>query len=520
MKARKIIIPILVVTIASLGLLQSCKKSDFNINQNPNSPTDSTVTYNVLLAAAQQGTAYAVETDWGFLQNWLGYWARSGTYAANIQEETYQVTTNFQTNVWTDFYANTYNYEVMRQKSKQAGATFYEGVARMMKAHNFAILVDVYGNVPYFGALQGSGNITPKYDDAKAIYQDLFRQIDTAITQIRATVAAKNVDYKTNDLMFAGDTAKWVRFGNTLKLRWLMHLYQVPGFDIAGEMNKIVISGSGFLGSGENAQVNPGFSASKPNPFYRTYVKDEGGTATGNSVYYKGNQYAIDYYKYDGDPRLDYFYTAGANGQVGVKYGLPPTTDNAAANLSAVNGKGLLKNSGYDSPAWIFTSVESLFLQAEARFRNIITTGATAQARTTAAIQESFLWLGIPNAATAANSYIASNAGYADVDFTAAPVAGSGLPAGIYTIIQQKWFALNAIAPFEVWTDYRRTDIVYGKGGGYDPGPPLSVATSNTATKIPLRLFYPQNEYNYNGANVATQGSLNAFTSKIFWDIN
>ena len=90
----------------------------------------------------------------------------------------------------------------------------------------------------------------------------------------------------------------------------------------------------------------------------------------------------------------------------------------------------------------------------------------------------------------------------------------------MFTILTQKWFALNAIASFEVWTDYRRTDYVLGRAVGYTPGPPISVDPGNTSTTIPRRLLYPQNEYNYNAANVGAEGTINVFTSKIFWDLN
>jgi hypothetical protein len=112
------------------------------------------------------------------------------------------------------------------------------------------------------------------------------------------------------------------------------------------------------------------------------------------------------------------------------------------------------------------------------------------------------------------------NAGYPDVDYTAGPLA-PGLPGGgLYTILSQKWFALNMIAPYELWTDYRRTGIVYGVGGGFDPGPTLSVDPGRTSATIPVRLFYPQSEYNYNAANVAAEGAVNVFTGRIFWDLN
>ncbi|MCP2937624.1 SusD/RagB family nutrient-binding outer membrane lipoprotein, partial [Salmonella enterica subsp. enterica serovar Typhimurium] len=70
--------------------------------------------------------------------------------------------------------------------------------------------------------------------------------------------------------MFGGDQTKWVKFANTLKLRLLMH--QASRADraayVQAEIAKIVAEGSGFLGSGEDAAVNPGFQQDKPNAFY------------------------------------------------------------------------------------------------------------------------------------------------------------------------------------------------------------------------------------------------------------
>src|SRR5688572_16512233 len=205
-----------------------CKKDQFNINRDVNNPTDSTVTYDVVLPAAMHASGAIVGNSWGTIQNWMGYWARSGTYAPNIIEETYQITTGFGNGIWNSIYDNNYDYQIVIAKASQVEATFYEGIARIMKAHNFQQLVDVYGNVPYTQALKGSGNPTPAYDNGLAIYQDLLRQIDTGIALIKNSVVTTtntNKNIATNDIMFNGDKTKWAKFGNTLKLRLLIHAY-------------------------------------------------------------------------------------------------------------------------------------------------------------------------------------------------------------------------------------------------------------------------------------------------------
>jgi hypothetical protein len=148
MKLNKIIyVVLLAALIVSAGT--GCRKGQFNINKNINNPTDSTITYFVVLPAALNHTSRNVNNRWGVIQNWMSYWARSGTYAPAVTEETYQITTNFGTAIWDNVYDNNYDYTIIQTKAAVAGAGFYEGIARIMKALNYQMLVDVYGNVPY-----------------------------------------------------------------------------------------------------------------------------------------------------------------------------------------------------------------------------------------------------------------------------------------------------------------------------------------------------------------------------------
>lgn len=517
MRFKNIIIS---TTIATLVFAAGCKKEKFDINSNPDSVTDVSVTPTVLLPGAQQFTSSAIAGDWAFLQMWMGYWARSGSYQSITDIETYKFTNNFQVAVWNDLYSNATNYNLMQTKAATAGQGFYDAVGRIMRSHNFQVLVDIYNNVPYFDAFKGTVVSTPKYDKGIDIYKDIFKQLDTAITLLKGTTstAALNPEKATADLVYKGDNTKWIKFANTLRLRMLVHLCNgststniAPGITMTEQIAKI--STEGFIGAGESAHLNPGFSATKPQPYYRFYNTNESGSGSQRDQFRAG-EYALEYYQYNGDPRVNRFYVSPDGttaGQKGITFGTPSGDQNLiGSKLSTVRGPGLSPD-GAASRAWILTSVESLFLQAEARQRGLLTTGLTAKALLTAAVTESFVWLGLTSAN--ATTYISGNATYPDVDYDA---AGGGL----FTILSQKWFALNTIAPYEIWTDYRRTDYVLGVPVGYDAGPPISVDPANTSTKIPRRLLYPQNEYNYNAANVGAEGTLNVFTNKIFWDLN
>jgi hypothetical protein len=554
--------------------LTGCK-TDFDINSSEENLSAASLNYRDVLPSAMTTSAKIVAADWKFLQNWMGYWARSGSYQNSTEEETYTFTNSFPTdggnNPWNDLYYNASSYQYILEKSKTSGDGFYEAICRIMKSHNFQILTDVYGNIPYSQALRGNDLRNPKYDKGIDIYKDIFRQLDTAIAILKDDSRidpAKNVKISSNDLMFHGDPAMWIKFANTLKLRMLVHCkgggveadapaYSVSGIDIAAEMAIINQEGSGFLGAGESGTINPGYSASKPNPFYRNYALNENGVLAGQADFVKANAFAVGtgasnnpgYYRYNSDPREDKLYVKPDNNpnasvyeakpfHKGIPFGaisgqFPNSTGSELSSINAINNTSPntgLTPQGPASDAWIISSVESLFLQAEAAERGIIPGNAQQLLRD--AVRESFDFLGLN--VSAADEYLSFNAGYPDVDYNA-PALGAGLPAGgLYTILSQKWFALNGIATFEIWTDFRRTDLKIGAGVGYDENY-KSYATIKSILQgahigvpgesdIPVRLFYPQSEYSFNEVNVQSQGTINVFgnasnsNNKIFWD--
>ena len=143
-------------------------------------------------------------------------------------------------------------------------------------------------------------------------------------------------------------------------------------------------------------------------------------------------------------------------------------------------------------------AVESLFLQAEAAERGFIAGNAAALFKE--AVTESFRILGVPDYENAAQLFYSQPSDKVNIDVSANKIR---------TIILQKWAALNAYDPFESYSDWRRL--------GIPADLPVSEYPGTTAPHIPYRLLYPTSEYHYNAANVNDQGTVNQFTSKIFW---
>jgi hypothetical protein len=496
---------ILLIILSFALFFVGCKKSYLDINQNPNSPTEGSITPDLILPLALHSTAQTAGAGYSSLARWMGYWSRGGDYGPSNEEETYNITTTFGAGGWTSWYNNLYDYDVMEKKAKASGQKFYEGIAKTMKTFGFMYLVDTYNNVPYSKAFDLAGNITPAYDKGADIYKDLFKQLDNALALINAA-DGKDVRIEVADIMFKGNAAKWRKLINTQRLRLVLRLSQTTLINHSAELAKV--TSDGFLMSGETAAVNPGYGktansagTSQQNPFWDAYEQDLGGVF--NDKFNRANNYVLNTFKNTADIRYTYYFDSAAAPIGGVKYygwnfgEIVPNTGPGSNAGSGVGGPGLARSPSQDQ--WLLTSVESLFMQAEAKQRGYL--AGDPKAAFENAVRESFIWLGVTNAVATANTYL--NSGNAIVDWATSTNK-------LELIITQKYLGLVGIANFEAWADYRRT--------GFPSTLPLSRAP-NRAAKIPLRYRYPQSEYNYNPANVAAENNPDPLTSGIFWDL-
>lgn len=480
--------------------LSGCSKDYLDINSNPNQVTAATPVL-VLPAALTTSGAY-FSTEFPFLNLWMGYWNWSGNYSIALSDRNYQFTNNYFNGIWNDSYTNMKNYVYIDAQAATLGQPYLQGMAKIMKSLHFQYLVDTYGNIPYTQALQGVTTPTPTYDDQVAVYEDLFKQIDAGLALFDqgdklASQGATVLNPGVSDIMFGGDISKWRRFANTIKLRMLLRQSEKSDRQtfIQTQLATIKNSGVGFLKSGENASVNPGYvnSTNQQNPFYATFGFGVTGSPAELNNEYRGNKYAIDFYKNTNDPRLTtFYYPAGGSGSTyfGTYFG---DLANAQPNSSvSAIGPALLKNA--TQSAVILSSHEAFFLQAEAAQRGWIS--GDAKGLYQQAITESFLNTGL--AASDASDYYSQAVN--DVSWDASTNK-------LEAIITQKWASLNGYSPYEAWSDYRRLGL---------PAVPISLSATNIK-QIPVRLLYPQSEYLYNAANVGAQGTISQFTSKIFW---
>jgi hypothetical protein len=541
MRTSKYITPIAICLTCCLSLA-GCKKGWIDINYNPLQLTEVNATPDLILPNLLIESQSAVNDE--MLQNWMGYWA-SAEYPAGIPQLTY-FPMDYSMFGTSSPDVNIFIFEQNAQKHQQP---FYIGIAKVLRALAWSRAVDQMNNLPYSEA----GNITimkPKYDKGQFIYEDLMKQLDSAIVLIKGAVKDKAIRIGVADIMFKGDKDKWYRFINTLKLRLLMH--QASRADraayIKSEINKIVAQGSGFLASGEDADMNPGFTTQKPNQYFARYSQydlySRFYTSYGNRFFAnwqlaRANVTAMNILKENNDPRLGFFYgparvavPAGAPEPFtqpgpaeyrGNKYGLTLNPLDypyqGADYVSQVGGlramntavspvsTGIIK--GYDMDSWVMTSVESFFLQAEAVYRGWLPGDAETAYKD--AVRESFRWLNVGGNTTVPSlSDNAFNNWYVQEAGAANPKVSWAAASDKYKLLMfQKYLAFNGIEPFESYVDYRRN--------GNFPSIPLSYDAARVGDRMPIRAPYPAKEATLNKENLEGQGTIDIFTSKIWW---
>ncbi len=492
------------VLLISLALLGSSCSEFLAVNEvNPNSA--SKVPAKLLLPAALNNVALVMNNprNFEFVYLWHGLWSISSGYSQPSQLVQYRLLNANYQGAFSVSYATGQNLTEIEKASTDPKDAGYKAIAMIMKVYIMHNLVDLWGNVPYSEAWMATdGNLKPKYDDQKVIYEDLILKLDAAIKLIQGLPVDATEIPASSDIVFGGNMTKWAKFANTIKLRMLVHQSGMTGREAYIKSSIATTASVGYLGAGEGALSNPGFlnSAGKMNNFYETFYKADGSSQTDGITYYNAGKDAVKFLSDNADPRIGRFFNPySGTSYAGNTFGITEPAPLTAANTSKL---GYVKDSKghmigtFDKSCPLLTDFESLFIQAEAVERGYIT--GSGKALYNSAITQSCIYMGLTSAT--ATTFLGSEKVNANYDLA---------PSKINLILMQKWVSLNGIAPVEIWTDYRRTGIPSTLTFTQDP--------NKANATPPVRLLYPQREISVNNDNVVAVGAINAFTSKIFW---
>ncbi|MCH7403004.1 SusD/RagB family nutrient-binding outer membrane lipoprotein [Belliella kenyensis] len=466
----------------SLGII-SCTEGFEEMNSDPNNPT--MVPAENLLTQAEFSLSNlmwsrALNFDFGMLM------VQQFSQSEYAERSRYNFNPGNFDNIWNTFYAGGMNdlQAAMRITEANENLTTAQrnnriAILELLRIWSFQNITDIWVNVPYSQTFNPAEFPNPRYDKQQDVYAGLLSEIDAALSKI--TVGTSS--FTTGDIYYAGDMAKWQKFGNSLKVRIGMRIADVD----EASARRLVSEGfaAGVISSYEEGFHFPFQSDQRiANPFFVD-------NTIGNRDDFTLSDVLVGIMSERNDPRIPSFGNPNVSGQfVGLPYGL---TDGETFSLQGTASRPSTRLRSATAPAHLLTHAEMKFFEAEAIARGFIS-GNAAEAYN-AGIAASMRQWGITDQ-QAINNYLAL------------PINAYNADNWKNSIGIQKWIALygNGI---EAWSEWRRLDY-----------PQLTVPAAAVRTSIPVRALYPAVELGNNPDAVANAGFQNEMNIKPWWDVN
>ena len=534
--------------------MPGCKKF-LDVNKNLNSPTPEKASVSYLLSSVERAIANNTALGTG-LGNTMSVYVHQMT--GRVAADRYGAGSAG----WDGLYAALANLNVIIRNGTAETRFAYAGIAKILKAYTYSILVDVYGDVPFTEFDQFPEIKQPKFDKGVDIYPKLFALIDEGIADINNP--AFNISKPAaDDYIYKGDLAKWRKAANTLKLKLYTQVRLVQ--NVQTEIRALLATPANLINSQAESFIMPygPFAATDDrHPAYGDYnATQRGGQLFSPWLYeiMKGRNPNI--LSGNPDPRIPYYIynqklpTAlpenctefrdggfitilfgsngncrdGSNSATYSLFGLYPAggrfEDNTGRTITSL---GALNAGTGAVPHQFITYADRLYLEAE--LINVGLALGDQKAVFTQALSESFKQVDY-----IINTYIKpGNAGAAQtvplIDTMAATTAYKNAVIAAFDagstakkleyIITEKW--INRIEnPVDSYTDYRRT----GYPILFSPAP-VGTVTSVTAPdgkvtpvsndrRYPLSLPFNNNEIALN-SNAPPQKVPEDY--KVFWD--
>jgi hypothetical protein len=501
------------ILILFLGFMVSCQDLD-ELNVNPNGVDPANANPSLLMSTIVTYSGQnVVGLGFGDIAGVMQHTQKDGWSGGHNSYD-------WSDQNWGSFYGILRNSEEMLKKSQDAGLEFYEGVALVMKAYNYGMIADLWGDAPFSEALQGeSGNLKPLYDSQKDIYLGILDYLETANTLLSKEQSEYTDINATQDLIYAGSVAKWRKFANSLALRYYMRISARENVIAKAGVEKIMASPAtypvildgaddatiAFIGnsSDDSWPCNTVYDQSETNwrrlkmcstlvEKLQTLVDPRLGVwankvttpividpllPAGSDQIVAGKRYiaqnVADNYQttfgvpIDQDP--EYVGLPPAWSIVPQAYNLCPNLEQAPLNPHASHISSMYKAaSGTYLKARLISASEVNFILAESALKGWAA-GGTAASYYNAGVKTSLTTWGV---GSAYDTYILR--------------AGVAYNGTLAQIMEQKWIASWSAAQ-ESWFDYRRT--------GFPALVPGKIVKRNA---MPLRFYYGTNELLYN----------------------
>lgn len=482
--------------VFALALLAAaCDNGLTGLNDNPNAPTQVSPQY--LFPNGVTSTVQSIRGG-GFDLTFTSLWAQHIAMDRFTDEDRYSMRPGGIDGDWEDFYSEELqDFATIINGTDAAEEPNLVAPALIVRSWTYGVMTDIWGDIPYSEANQGTENFTPKYDRQQDIYNGLFAEL----TEASEMIVPGGEGYGTADPIYGGDMSKWEKFANSLRLRFALRLTKVDEATAKAQATAALAAGV-FTSNDDNALLQWPGDGTNDNPIFNTFRTREDQHMSRTLVDTLKSLYiSIDGATSDTtfDPRLEVYadpivaLMPDDTVYVGVPNGLQDD-DAIAIGLSNTSRVGIAYRSR-TTPSILMTYSEVLFAEAEAAARGW--TAGDPAALYNSAIRASMQYNGIADDVT--DAYLAT------------PRVAYNAVTGLRQIALQKWIALYGEGS-EAYAEYRRTGVPELQAG------PAAITNPRVVAR---RLTYPLSEQSFNNANlqaaISAQGGA-SLNDRVWWD--
>ncbi len=466
-----------ITILLAMILLSSCEDY-LDVNKNPNNPER--VSMKLLMANSSFRTGDNIQAVGNITSYYVQYLASPNAFGTKDIHEpaTYSI-------VWQDLYrvmSDIYDIQVL---AEEQGATHYAGVAKILKAVNLSLAVDVWGDVPYNEAFVGV-ELQPVYDDDAELYASLVEMLDEAIVELSDTESTATPE--EDDFVYGGNIESWLKLAHSLKARYLLHSSNTAQFVPNALLEPIA---KGITTNANNADIAySDIGEDVYNPWAIVAIDQESSILDGwiseqLADAMNGTTFGVV------DPRMAFMFSATDDGEfIGT-----PNGAGRGTGIDISGDRSVISRDTYyaanASPILIMTNAEMRFIEAEVALR--MNDKPKAYDAYRAGIRAHMEMIGVTTAAI--DTYINN------------PQVSVGAGNITMSLIMKEKYVALFLHP-ETWNDARRFDYQYE-----DMTLPANHNPELNGEFI-RRLIYPDSETSRNAANVPSVTLLD----RIWWD--
>ncbi|WP_127140095.1 SusD/RagB family nutrient-binding outer membrane lipoprotein [Flagellimonas marinaquae] len=281
----------------------ACETTDLDLRVSPNDLAADQADPNLLLNSIQLAYASNMDVmsdlgaeltriDYMFGRDYFNNYP-GDTFNA-VWSRTYSSGTNDPgTGVQVGMFTNINTLEAIDAES-DTDYSFHLGVSKTLQAHMLMLLVDYLGETALSQASSPDEFPAPTLDDGATVYAEALSLLNEA----QSLLSGSPLTLGATDFFYDGDTSKWLKLVNTLRLKAYVTTGDTANFNA-------VIAGGNFISSADDDfEFQYGTSELQPDTRHPDYAADY--TPSGAGIYQ--SNWLMELMLNNDDPRIRYYF--------------------------------------------------------------------------------------------------------------------------------------------------------------------------------------------------------------------